>query len=432
MRPGTPTSGAGLLLAFWFSWGLSGQVAQAQTPAARCTAVTGALMTPAAKNSWARLDAKSDIAADALLIAFFGAEFHSPNGAVNARLVADVGQRGPFPVLEAAIRFHVNPKVDLDVTLERGILILTNTKKTGSAHVRVYLREEPFEVTLNEPNASLVIEVYGRHVPGPPHLSDPKLDDPVANIAFFAVEGEAVVAKPTSSIRLHAPPGQALLLWDNVTRMGHPVRFEKLPESAKPMSVEERKQFEAISGFAKSWAVKPSDIGTALERAVFSKEAAERKAAVVALGALDDLSRLMRVLNNKDHADTRDMAILVLRHWLGREPGQSIRLYEHLTKIETYTPIQAKNFIYLCNGLEAEKRRQPATYDLLIRALDHGKMPMRELARWHLVRLAPDGKSIAYDAAHAAEQRREAILAWRRLIPDGELPPAPKQGSSPK
>ena len=121
----------------------------------------------------------------------------------------------------------------------------------------------------------------------------------------------------------------------------------------------------------------------------------------------------------------------MIRHWLGREPGQSIRFFEHLTKAEKYTPIQAKNLIHLFNGIEAEKRRQPGTYDLLIQALDHGKMPARELAHWHLVRLAPDGKSIAYDAAGTEAQRQEAIAAWRRLIPEGELPPLSKK-STPK
>jgi len=132
-------------------------------------------------------------------------------------------------------------------------------------------------------------------------------------------------------------------------------------------------------------------------------------------------------LNDKDHADARDMAILVLRHWLGRAPGQSIRLHTHLMKNEGFTATQAKNFIYLLKGLEKEKSRQPETYDLLIQALNHTKMPTRELARWHLVRMAPVGKEIVYDAGAAEPARLQAIAAWRRLVPEGELPPAPKK-----
>jgi hypothetical protein len=372
---------------------------------------------------------KSDVPAGQLLIALFGAEFISPGGGVNVRAVADVGQRGPFSVLEAALRFHPTKDADLDLSLERGIVVLTNTKKSGPANVRLRLRAETFSIELHEPKARLAVEVYGRHLPGPPKLDDPKADDPVANIAFFALEGESNVTAEKHTSRLHAPPGPALYLWDNVSRSAEVIRYESLPDFAKPMSEDERKKFEALGALAKKWADEPS-VKT-LESAATSQEAMERKAAVVALGAVDNLSGLMKVLNNKDHADTRDMAVLVIRHWVGREAGQSVRLYEHLTKNENYTPVQAKNLLHLFNGIEKEKLRRPDTYDLLIHALNHSKMPARELARWHLIRLVPDGKSIAYDAAGAEEQRLEAIAAWRRLIPEGELPPLPKKKSTP-
>jgi hypothetical protein len=44
--------------------------------------------------------------------------------------------------------------------------------------------------------------------------------------------------------------------------------------------------------------------------------------------------------------------------------------------------------------------------------------------------LVPDGKSIAYDAAAAEGQRLQAIAQWRRLIPEGQLPPPPKKKTS--
>jgi hypothetical protein len=54
-------------------------------------------------------------------------------------------------------------------------------------------------------------------------------------------------------------------------------------------------------------------------------------------------------------------------------------------------------------------------------------MPARELARWHLVRLVPEGASIKYDAAAPEAERLQAIAEWRRLVPPGELPPPPKK-----
>jgi hypothetical protein len=52
---------------------------------------------------------------------------------------------------------------------------------------------------------------------------------------------------------------------------------------------------------------------------------------------------------------------------------------------------------------------------------------MRELARWHLVRLVHGGNKIAYDAAAPEPQRVQAIAEWRRLVPEGELPMVPKK-----
>jgi hypothetical protein len=207
-------------------------------------------------------------------------------------------------------------------------------------------------------------------------------------------------------------------------------RFDTLPDSMKPFTAEEKKHIDKICGYAKTWAAKSGELGAALEKAAGGGDALERKSAVTALGAVDDLPRLVNVLKSKAPADARDMAILVLRHWLGSKPGQSIRLNNYLIKTEGYTPTQAKNLIHLCNGIVEEKARQPQTYDLLIMALNHAKQPTRELAHWHLIRLAPAGKDIPYDAAAPEAARTKAVEAWRQLIPEGQLPPPPKKTST--
>lgn len=402
-------------------------LAQGKSSAAvKCTAVHGALLGRSTPGAWESLPAGAEIEGDRPVVALFGAAFQSLNGAVEARLVADVGQRGPFPVLEAAAAFHRNAPGDLSVTLDRGIMVLTNTKKNGPAKVQLRVGGETFDVELHDSKSKVGIEIYGRHAPGPPILTSPKEDAPVLNAAFFALEGESVVTTEKHATRLHAPPGTALFLWDNLTRMPHVERFETLPDSVKPMSPEERKKFETLAGFAQGWSKAPGGIVKGIEAGLASKEPMERKAAVVALGALDQLPRLVQVLSDTHQADARDMAILALRHWLGRAPGHCIAMHAHLTTKEGYTPTQAKNLIYLLKGIEEDRRQQPETFDLLIGALNHAKLPARELARWHLVRLAPAGRDIPYDAAAAEPMRLQAIAAWRRLIPEGELPPPPK------
>jgi hypothetical protein len=406
-------------------WSASSSAALAQ--AGKCIAVHGALLMPTTGAKWDSLAANANVPADRLIVALFGGEFRSANDAVDAKVVADVGMRGPFPVLEAAVRFHANAKADLAITLDRGILVLTNVKKSGAAHVQLRIGDETFEIALSEPKSKVGIEIYGRHAPGPPHLKSPKDDAPVLNAAFFVVEGEVVIGNEQQATRLHAPPGPALFMWDNLTRMPEVNRMETLPDSVKPLTPEEKKVLEKISGFAKGWAAKSEPLTKTLRAAVNSADPMERKAAVVALGAVDDLPGLFAVLSNKNHADARDMAVLAIRHWLGRGPGKSIELNVYLTKAADYTPTQAKNLIHLFYGVTKERLRHPETYELLIEALNHTKMPARELARWHLVRLVPEGASIKYDAAAPEAERLQAIAEWRRLVPPGELPPPPKK-----
>ena len=67
-------------------------------------------------------------------------------------------------------------------------------------------------------------------------------------------------------------------------------------------------------------------------------------------------------------------------------------------------------------------REAPETFETLIAYLKHRKQGVRELAHWHLVRLAPIGRKIPFDAGGTAEDREKAAAAWRELVPAGTLP----------
>jgi hypothetical protein len=69
---------------------------------------------------------------------------------------------------------------------------------------------------------------------------------------------------------------------------------------------------------------------------------------------------------------------------------------------------------------------QPETYETLIAYLQHSQAAVRELARWHLYRLAPSGRDIKYDAAAPDAERAKAVEEWKKLIPRGQLPPKEK------
>ena len=72
--------------------------------------------------------------------------------------------------------------------------------------------------------------------------------------------------------------------------------------------------------------------------------------------------------------------------------------------------------LQLLHSVGVEDLAKPETYDLLLAYLNHERLPVRELARWHLARLVPDGSKVAYDAAAPADQRAEGVKEWRKHV----------------
>jgi hypothetical protein len=143
--------------------------------------------------------------------------------------------------------------------------------------------------------------------------------------------------------------------------------------------------------------------------------------AVYGLGALDQVAELVDALANPK-GDVRDVAVIALRHWIGRKQGQDLKLYNVLTKEKNFTPNQAAILVQLLHSFGDVQQSQPATYETLIDYLMHDKPAIRQLAYWHLVRLAPSGKDIKFDPNASAEARQSAVEQWKKVIPAGQLP----------
>jgi hypothetical protein len=395
---------------------------------ATCGPVAGVLLKRATPDGpWHFVDEKDAIYPDILLVALPDATFYSANHNVQVNMIADIGHRGPLPVFESAVRFHHDPKVDLDVTVERGIVAFTNLKAAGAARVRVRVADQTWDLTLREPGSKVGLEIHGRNAPGPPQFIPEEgnrmkvKDPPTMEVYLLVVKGRASLEADNREITLDAPPGPGKLHWDNVAKKIEVIHLDKLPESIAPKTPEEVKLYQEICVALRT--LRDGPIDNVLEKALESDQPLSHRGAVVLLGALDKLPRLVNVLATSKYAEARDKSIVVLRNWLGRGPGQAEKLYDYLTTDRKLTPPQAKTAIHLLFGFDEDEQRQPDTYEVLIQCLKHSKLAVRELARWHLVRLAPEGKSIEYDAGAAPEQRERAYEQWRALIPAGQLPP---------
>jgi hypothetical protein len=410
---------------------LSGLAAAGQTAdqagevaVAKCTSVAGVLLEREPGKAWLPLKAGGAIRGDTLLVAMPKAEILSRNGAVALGMLSDLGQRGPLPVLESGVVLHANSAADLDLTFERGLISVTNVKKEGSAKVRIRLPGDTWDLTLREPGTKALLEIYGRHPPGAPQTVQGKVEPPASEVYLLLVKGRAFLDVGPKGFGLSAPPGQARVHWDSVAREVAIQRLEKLPEGVRPLDDKESKIFQEICECAGCLtAVK--DLGPALDELLKSNQKLDRLLGVTVAGAVDDLPHVLTALSDPKHPKLRDHTVLVLRNWLGRGPGQVEKLHAALRQAK-YNEVQAKTVLRLLFGFDAEERAAPATYDLLINYLNHSKLPVRELARWHLFRLAPAGRDIPYDAAAPAAERRRAYEAWRALVPEGKLPPAPK------
>jgi hypothetical protein len=344
-------------------------------------------------------------------------------------MVADVGHRlSKLPALEAAVAVHDNPKVDLDFTLDRGIVVLTNLKAKGKASVRVRFRDHVWALTLKEPGTKVALELFGRYPPGLPvpvkkGAADLKFQNvPTSDLLLLIPVGKAFVDFGDHGVAMQAPPGRAFVHWDSVIGLCEVKHMEKLPEwLVKPRTDEEKKILAVINADAQTLAKAKGALGQGLDRLLKADTEHGPRVATVVAGAVDDLPRLTAALTDKRPA-VRDQAVMVLRSWLGRAPGQAERLAAYLTRDAKYSRFEAGTVLFLLFGLDEEQRAQPASYDVLIAMLGSDKPAIRELAHWHLLRLVPAGKDLGYDPTGPAEARQKAQAAWRELIPHGQVP----------
>ncbi len=416
------------MVALWMAASPSG-AQERRSPVGKCVTPVGSLLQrQASGKTWQALKPQDPVYSGDLLVALPGAALDSKNGAVRLALLADLAQMSPYPVLESAVVLHENPDnpaVDLEFTLDRGRVDVTNRKNSGAARVRFRFHHEHWELILTEPGTQVALELYGRWPRGVPFTTNPKPEDgPTLDLVLIVLKGQADLRAVGSQFALQAPPGPALFHWDSVSGADSaPRRLEKLPDwtEAKATTPRAKEIQAAVERLRQRMAEKP--VESALTDLFYSSNSIDRQLVVYALGALDDLPHLVDALANTKHPDVREIAIVALRHWIGRGPGQDPRLYRLLLEDKKYTANQAAIVMQLLHSFGDAERQQRETYESLIAYLQHDQLAIRELARWHLARLAPAGKAISYDAAAAAPQRERAVKQWQKLLQEGKLPP---------
>ena len=186
----------------------------------------------------------------------------------------------------------------------------------------------------------------------------------------------------------------------------------------------------ALERFRQAVVSKPID--AVVNEFLNSDNPVERGLAVNVLAALDNLDGLAAAVREAKHPDVWENGVLAFRSWIGRGPGQDQILYKRLVEVSGYKPVHAETVMQLLHSFGEDDMAQPETYEILVMYLNHEKLAIRGLAHWHLVRLVPEGKKIAYDAAAPEAQRQKAFEQWRALVPPGQLPPQLRKAGAKK
>ncbi len=376
---------------------------------------------------WQLVDQKEALKAGDLLLGWPGARLESGNQAVSLSFLTDFGD-SPFPVVECAVILHETKDFDLDVTLDRGRADITNTKAKGAAKVRVRVHDQIIDLTLREPKTSVALELYGRWAAGQRFKKEPGPNDvPAANLVVLVLNGAVELKHGDKVFEMAEPPGAALIQWDNKGGFDRgPTPLPELPAWTKPdpnsaMALRLKKLGRYYE------LAKTKTFDQIMAEFIASDDIDFRRAFVTVSTATDRFDLLAPVMRQAKYVDLWDPAIRSLRHWIGRGPGQDQKLYKMLVDQAKFKPIDAETVLQLLHSFGEDDLARPETYETLIDYMEGDRPLIRALANWHLMRLVPEGQEFKFNPSGEKADRAEAVKKWRKLIPVGKLPPAPKK-----
>ena len=363
-------------------------------------------------NAWHLLAPGAEVYSEDLIVALPAGIINSKNRNVRLTLLSDLARISPYPVLESAVVLH-ETDLDLDFTIDRGRVDVTNTQKGAESKIRVRFQKQVWDLTLGD-KAKVAFELYGRWPAGMHFSKTPKPDEaPTLDLVLIVKEGKVTLKAGGKEFAMAPPPEAAYFHWDSVPPFDDtPMRLTELPKWASPKPW--KGQFPAFTGDLASLArviasrsrERPTSVEEALSTLLASESEPARHIAVYGLGALDDLPRLIDALSMNKSADVRDVSVIALRHWIGRGEGQDMKLYDALIK-KGFSEKNATRVMQLMHSFGNVAKASRATYETLIEFLTHENAAVRQLAHWHLIRLAPTAK-IAYDPLGSPDELKAA------------------------
>jgi hypothetical protein len=353
-------------------------------------------------------------------------------------------------LLESAVVLHASDKFDLDLTLLRGRIFLRNNKAEGACKVRLRLDEETWDLTLPEPGDEVGVDLTHVYTA----LLDPKTEPPQRDAYLAALRGDVQVTVNafTNYTMKVEPPKFALMHYSSTTKTQPPQNFDsvplawlmepppldKIPEDLrdrfKGWAAEVAAVKKAVTDLETLLGVKRKTVTTAVTELRENDTATPqaRKVAIYAMGALDDLSKLIDALgdgNARRNVD-REAAFFTLRAWASRGPDMAKALYDPaadsgLLIEKNFKSGEAKAICDLLYPFQTAQLRRAETYQYLVVKLQSAKIAIAEMAFQHLYYLCPP-KALPqerFNAADGFDERKAYAMKVEALIEKKVLPP---------
>ena len=403
---------------------LAGSIAGAQ-PVAKSDAAKGAIVARGPAGKFVPLPEKPSLDAEQLVILQPDVAVTSTDGRVRLTSRADYLGMSPLPVLETAVVLHKPGSAAIDVSLDRGRIELLNTSATPVV-VRLSFARQKWAITLAGADAKVAVEVVGRWPAGTEFRPKPVAGyEPTLSAVLLQLAGTSTVSTGSTTLSLGAPPGPALITWTSADgREPEPTRLDRLPDWAdpahrypEPLAAKIQSMSAAVGKYR---TLRNEHPATATDAFLNSADSDERRIGLVVAGAEDDLERLANGITEAKEPEVWDFGITVLRHWLGRGPGQEFHRF--LIDVRQYSSGDAAKLIRLLHGFTPRERARPELYEVLIEYLRHDRAAFRNLAAWHLVRLAPDARTVPFKTNGSKADFEPVYTMWRALIPSGTVP----------
>jgi hypothetical protein len=329
------------------------------------------------------------------------------------------------PATESRVQLYPDKGGQADFALESGRVVLTNLRPKKEAGARIHILKIVWAITLDEPKTIALLQRTNSWPVGVPLTKKVSSERQPFTHAFLLLrEGEGHLGLGTEQFGLRP---LTLYQWTNAGGPLGPLPLKEVPSFLKPLKERPPDAEAARVGAARlRKLLLERSVAEGLRKGLHSREVGTRHAAIVAAAALSEVGLLLDALGDDQHADNRSGAVVGLRHWLGQKAEHAGELYQALLD-RHFKAGQAETVLDLLHSFSPQDRGRAETYETLIAYLQHDKLPIRELAAWQLEHMVPQGKKLGYDAAASAAQRARAVAAWRRLIPEGHLPPAEKK-----